>query len=400
MLCGDVVMGSDVPDELTRALFGEVAEGLQSFCLERWQSLHETRVNVALSESGVQPLSVYELAEYGVDLRKVLSLEVGYGWTKGSPGLREKISGLYGGAVDAESVVVTNGSAEANLTSLLSVVRPGDTVLVDMPNYMQVPGLLKWVKARTIPLWRSPPDWRFPIGDALDLMRKYRPKVLFVNDPNNPTGAVMSESELRELTQESESAGTLLVFDEVYWGSEIRVNRPSILEVAGVEHAISISGLSKVYGLPGLRVGWVAGNRRIVDRVWSVKDYTSIATSILSDYIASAILESDNVKKLRERAKNIVRNNLETLKEVLASDKVIEPHRPEAGAYVLARIPWSDDTLTVSYRLFRDYSILINPGECFELPGYVRIGAGQNPSTYGRSVHALINALKKISETH
>lgn len=394
-------MGSSVPECLVRALFSEVAEGLPCFCLERWQSLHETRVNVLLSESGVQPLTVYELAEYGVDLRKILSLEVGYGWTKGSPGLRERISELYDGAVDAESVVVTNGSAEANLAALLSTVKSGDTVLVDMPNYMQVPGLLKWVKARVIPLWRGPPDWRFPLGKALELMRRHRPKALFVNDPNNPTGTVMSEGELKELTQEAESVGTLLVFDEVYWGSELHGSRPSILEVAGAEHALSVSGLSKVYGLPGLRIGWVAGSREIVNKSWSVKDYITIAPSVLSDYVASVTLESSNVERLRERARRIVKSNLETLKEALASrEGVIEPYWPEAGAYLLARIPWSSDTLAVSYKLFTDYSVLINPGECFEIPGFVRIGTGQNPSTYSRSVQTLINALRGIINAH
>ncbi|MEM2075784.1 MAG: pyridoxal phosphate-dependent aminotransferase [Zestosphaera sp.] len=393
-------MDCSVPDELVNELFGEVVEGLPCFCLERWQSLHETSAKVLLSDSGVHPLTVGELSEYGVDLSKISGLEVGYGWTKGSPSIRERISELYGGAVSAEGVVVTNGSAEANLTSLLSAVKPGDTVLVDMPNYMQIPGLLRWVGARSIPLWRKPPSWRFPLEDALDLMRKYRPKALFVNDPNNPTGTAMSEAELSELARESENVGTLLVFDEVYWGSELHTDRPSILEVAGVEHALSVSGLSKVYGLPGLRIGWVAGDKRVVNRVWGVKDYTSIAPSALSDYIASTILDSGNVKRLRERARSVVRTNLEILKGVLALGGVIDPYWPEAGAYLLARIPWSNDTLAVSYRLFREHSILINPGECFELPGYVRIGTGQNPATYGKSVHALINALKRMVETH
>ncbi len=126
---------------------------------------------------------------------------------------------------------------------------------------------------------------------------------------------------------------------------------------------MSVSGLSKVYGLPGLRIGWVAGPEKLVSRLWSLKDYTTIASSSLSDYIASVILEPKNVEKLRERAKDFVKNNLVVLREThpRVAD-LFEVFWPRAGAYFLARISWSDNTLMITHRLFSKYSVLVNPG--------------------------------------
>lgn len=393
--CGEL---SPLPtEELRQTLFGEVLEGLPTFCLERWQSLHETSARVLLSDSGVHPLTFSELPDYGLSLDQLLKVELGYGWTKGSPELRERISEIYGGSVSPENVVVTNGSAEANLVTTLSVVKAGDLVLVDTPNYMQVPGLLKWIGARVIFLKRKPPNWDFPLDEALTLMRQHKPRAFFVNDPNNPTGAYMTRNELEELSYEAEKTNTLLVFDEVYWGSELYESRPSILEVATPELVVSVSGLSKVYGLPGLRIGWVAGSEKLVNRLWSLKDYTTIAPSSLSDYIASVILEPKNVGKLRGRAKDFVKNNLVVLREI--HDRVtdlFEVFWPRAGAYFLARIPWSDNTLMITHRLFSEYGVLVNPGECFGIPGYLRVGLGQHPSVFRESLRYFVDSLVRV----
>ncbi len=391
--------GSSLPEVLRQTLFGEVLSGFPVFCLERWQSLHETSARVLLSDSGVHPLSIAELFDYGLSLDQLSGVELGYGWTKGSPKLRERISEIYGGVVSPENVLVTNGSAEANLLTVLGLVRSSDLVLVDVPNYMQVPGLLKWLGARVIFLRRNPPGWGFPIDDAISLMRQHKPKAMFVNDPNNPTGTYMTRRELEELSYEAEKTGTTLVFDEVYWGSELQEPRPSVLEIASSDQAVSVSGLSKVYGLPGLRVGWVAGSEKLISRLWSLKDYTTIAPSILSDYIASVMLERDNFRRLRERAKSIVRSNLEILKWAHSgAGDLFEVVWPRAGAYFLAKIPWSGDTLMVAYELFREYGVLVNPGECFEIPGYLRVGLGQQPTQFRNSLQNLIDGLARIRE--
>ncbi|MET1128247.1 MAG: aminotransferase class I/II-fold pyridoxal phosphate-dependent enzyme [Thermoproteota archaeon] len=385
---------SSIPRELERKLFGEAASGLQAFCLERWQSLHETQARVLLSESGVEPLTLAELEELGVELGDLKDIPLGYGWTRGSPELRKAVAGLYGGSVDPEGILVTNGSAEANLAAVVSIVRPGDVVAVDMPNYMQVAGLLRWVGAQVVELWRKPPSWSFPLDEALRVIEERRPKALFVTDPNNPTGSYMSRRELSKLADAAGAAGTLLVFDEVYWGLELEGDRPSVLEVAGPELAVSISGLSKVYGLPGLRIGWLASTPERSERAWSVKDYTTIAPNVLSDFVASKVLSNPRVvETLRERARTIVTTNLSRLEEVLRSiQNRVRLHRPRAGAYALIEVG-KGGTLEVAYKLFRDHGILVNPGECFGIPGYLRVGLGEKPEKFRTSAALLAEAL-------
>ncbi|MEM1561060.1 MAG: pyridoxal phosphate-dependent aminotransferase [Ignisphaera sp.] len=392
----------DIPEKLRELLLGNVVEGLQYFCLERWQSLHENRASIVLSESGVHPLTLLELEEYGVDIHAVLEREIGYGWTRGSPELRERISELYGGAVGVEDVVVTNGSAEANFITVLSTISRDGTVVVDVPNYMQVPGLLKWIGAKVIYLWREPPDWRFPVEKAIELMERYRPKAVFVTDPNNPTGSYMDTKELKMLVEEAERRGTLLIFDEVYWGSERSGSRSSAIQVSDGENTISISGLSKVYGLPGLRIGWIATRcQRCVEKMLGLKDYTSIAPSILSDYIASKILTQNNVDRLRRRARWIVEKNIEILKnELTHRGNIIEVYWPSAGAFIWAKTPWTKHTLELAYTLYERYGVLINPGECFEIKGYLRIGIGQKPEVFGRNIRYTLNSIEEFQRKY
>ena len=372
------------------------------FCLERWQSERETAARYLLSESGVAPLRLGELEELvgGLGLGGV---ELGYGWTRGSPGLREGIAGLYRGAAGPEGVVATAGSAEANLLAVLTLVEPGDTVVVDMPNYMQVWGLLRLRGARVVEAWRSPRDgWRLPVARLVELVEALRPRAVFVTNPNNPTGAAAGEKELAELAETAERAGAVLVFDEVYRGLEHGgASTPSILEVAGPGRAVSVSGLSKAYGLPGLRLGWLAADRGTAERAWAVKDYTSIAVPRLSDHIASRLLNTPGaVEALLGRARRIVSENLAALRGALERPRnrgLLEPWWPEAGAFLLARLPWARRGDVAAEELYRVEGVLTVPGECFMLEeASLRIGLGLPPSVFRGALEALLRGLRRI----
>ncbi|MEM0021571.1 MAG: pyridoxal phosphate-dependent aminotransferase [Fervidicoccaceae archaeon] len=378
-------------------LFGMMRENLRAFCLERWQSLHENFARTNMSESGVFPLRLNELESFGLNLEELMNMEIGYGWTGGSPELRERIAELYKGEVSREEVLVTAGSAEANLVAAMSTVKLGETAVVDLPNYMQIPGLIEFLGGKKLELRRSPPSWAFPIERAINIIEERRPKAAFICNPNNPTATVIPEKDIAELGDAARRAGTILIFDEVYWGSELSGERPSALEILGKDSAVSVSGLSKVYGLPGLRIGWLSGKKEIVERAWSAKDYVSIAPSILSDKIASHILGGESIERLRSRAKEIVRKNL---REFLsrASGDLLSPLQPQAGAFIWASVPWEENTLSLALDLFENWKILVNPGECFESPGYLRIGLGQEPKSFSGAMDELVGALSKERE--
>jgi aspartate/methionine/tyrosine aminotransferase len=355
---------------------GEIVPGFPVFCLERWQSLHETRARVLLSESGVEPPSHEELEELGIDL-SLAGLDLGYGWTKGWPPLREAIAEmLYGGLIGPENIVVTAGGAEANLLAVLSTIAPGSLVVVDVPNYLQVHGLLEARGARIIRLRRRPEEsWHLDLARLAELIEEEGPKAVFVTNPNNPTGAV--ERRLREVAEAAARKGTILVFDEVYRGLELAGDvAPTVLEAAAEYGAAAVStgSLSKVYGLPGLRIGWLAASREeLADRAWAVKDYTTISSSRIGEKIAREVL-AEAEEALRRRAQTIAARNLEALAAALGPCRGVRIYRPEAGAFALIEVP--ADTGRLARRLYDGYGILVNPGECFEAPGFIRVGLG------------------------
>ncbi|MEB3807167.1 MAG: pyridoxal phosphate-dependent aminotransferase [Desulfurococcales archaeon] len=378
------------------------ASDLPPFCLERWQSERETSAEILLSESGVDPVTLEYLKTIGVDV-DLYSVDLGYGWTRGSPGLRKGIAELYS-VINEDQVLVTTGSAEANLLAVTSIVRPGDIVVVDMPNYMQVHGLLQARRAEIYEAWRSPQNgWSMPIEDLLELLKKRKPRAVFITNPNNPTGRVEREA-LESLAEEAAKHETVIIVDEVYRGLEHSTTpAPSILEYASKYNvpAVSVAGLSKVYGLPGLRIGWIAStDSGIVEKAWSVKDYTTISPPRLSEAVAEAVLSPHIRGKLVERAQRIVRRNLELLREELAgAEGLVEPWWPEAGAFMLLRIPWARNTLGLSQRMYTDYGLLVNPGECFELPGVIRIGLGTSDEESARKAYSMLfKALRELKE--
>ncbi len=359
----------------------EVIKGLPYFCLERWQSENETKVKYNLSESGVE-ISWDELSELGIEIKVE---DLGYGWTKGDPRLRERVAEWLGH--DEDGILITAGGAEANFLATMVTVERGDLVLYDMPNYLQVWGLLRFIGAKVIEVWRS---WDLPVERYVNLIREKRPKAVFVTNPNNPTGRV--ERNLREIVEEASKAGTILVFDEVYRGLELDgVTTPSVLEVAkeyGAK-AIAIGSLSKSFGLPGLRIGWLASSEKVVNKAWALKDYITISPPRVSETIAIQALERrDEIFKI---ARDRVLKNFEKLKSLTKG--LLEFVEPQASAFVFAKVRGSEDTITLAKELLRK-SILVNPGECFGVKGYLRIGLG---SKGGEGYIAFVNELRKLT---
>src|SRR4029078_4077310 len=168
----------------------------EPFALERWQSIWENRVAWNLSESGVHPLRVEEVAVNEADRQALLTQELGYTQTNGTPELREAIASMYPGA-SLDHIEVTNGGSEANCIALWHLIEPGDEVVMMMPNYLQIRGIGRALGARILP-WSLIEDqarWR-PDLDALERLVTTRTKLVVICNPNNPTGARLTSGEL------------------------------------------------------------------------------------------------------------------------------------------------------------------------------------------------------------
>ncbi len=348
------------------------------FELERLQSVYEHSVEINLAESGVLPLSVGELIDAD-DIETLLAEPLAYIQTNGTPALRAAIAGLYSGATEHD-IVVTNGGAEANFISCWHLVEPGDEVVVMHPNYLQIHQLCEGFGAVARP-WRLRPRslgnrvrWA-PDLEALHTLVTHRTKLIAICNPNNPTGARLTASEVADICAVADRHGAWILADEIYRGVE-HDGRESTTAWGHAERVIVTAGLSKAYGLPGLRIGWAVGGRKVAEALWSRRDYTTIAPNALSDRLARVALHPERRAALLARARDIIATNHTTVCAWVDAQAALTLIPAEAGA--IAFIGYEDDvgSATLATRLRDTASVLVAPGAHFGVDGYLRIGLG------------------------
>lgn len=342
-----------------------------------------------LSESGVHPLRVSELL--GGEDAEFLNQSLGYVQTNGTEELRKAISALYPGAA-ASNVLVTNGSSEANFVAMWSFLGRGAEIVVMLPNYMQIWGLAKTfqAKVKSFRLRESRGEWK-PDIPALKKAVGRRTKLITVCNPNNPTGAVIHEEAVDEICDIAEKAGAWILSDEVYQGAELDgVTAPTFW--GRYKKVIVVNGLSKAYGLPGLRVGWIVTTRDLAEKLWSYHDYTTICPTALSDHLAKKALEPEMRAEILARTRQILQANLPIINGWVDQHKESFSFTPpQAGAIVYLKYTLKINSSQFADRLLREKSTLIVPGDHFGMEGYLRIG-------YGSKREYLTAGLNRISE--
>ncbi len=367
---------------------------IERFEMERMQSTWEYQVRYNLSESGVHPMRLAELVE-GTDWSELKEELLGYPQTNGTLPLRECISDLYPGS-DYQNVIVTNGTAEANFISILNLVEPGDEVVVMIPNYMQIWGLARSLGAEVKPLLlREELGWA-PDLDELGRMVSDKTRLIAVCNPNNPTGAVLSEELMRGICKVAGKVGAWLLADEVYQGAELD-GETSATFYGWYDRLLVTCGLSKAYGLPGLRIGWVVGPPEKIEELWSYKDYTSIAPGALSDRLATIALEPARRARILDRTRTILKNQLPLL-EGWATDQgeLFEMVAPRAGAFAVLRYHLDINSSELIHRLREEKSVLIVPGDQFMMDHYVRIGYGGEPEILTKGLALFSEVLESV----
>jgi hypothetical protein len=370
------------------------------FELERFQSTWENQVEYNLSESGILPMSVNELmrlafpGEHGKfgrgAIRELLLKELGYSQTNGTIPLRRNIARMYPGAT-AHNVEVTNGGAEANFITMWRLLNRGDEAVIMLPNYMQNWGLAKAFGARVREWWLRPVSSRKPgmraiwAPDPVELQRLVTKKtrLIAVCNPNNPSGAVLARDAMEEVVERARWAGAWLLADEVYQGAELEGPlTPSFWTVGGghkapYEKLVVTNSLSKAYGLPGLRIGWIVGNRKAVDDSWAAHDYTTIGPGAINDALATVAIAPPVRKAILERTRRIMQAQWPVLNTwVSRQGGILSASPPQAGAISLLQYSFKMNSTKFANLLRRKKSVLIVPGDHFLMDGYLRIGFG------------------------
>jgi len=349
---------------------------IKPFAVEQWMNAHETMATWNIAETCVDSLRVEELLALTGDgdavLRRLLDTRLTYGHISGSPELRAAIAALYGERIGPADVITTNGAIGANFLVQFALVEPGDGVVCVRPTYQQLFSVPEALGARVRLLSLREEDGYLPDVDELRSLVDDTTRLIVLNNPNNPTGALIDEPLLQEIVAVAREHGAWLHCDEVYRMLEHAPGStpPSVADL--YERGVSTGSMSKSYSLAGLRTGWVAGPPDLIARCLEVRDYTTISCGVLDD--ALALLALEHLDDVLARNLEIVRGNLALVDEWLAGEPRLHHVRPRAGTTTLIRYEYPVPSVDLCQALFDFNGAFVVPGAAFDEEHSFRLG--------------------------
>ena len=366
---------------------------IKPFAVEEWMNAWEVGAKYNIAETCVDSISMNELFELtGEDktefLNRLCARRLSYGDIEGLPEFRKGVCGLYK-TLNIENIVPTHGASGANHHVFYSLISPGDRVVSIMPTYQQLYSIPESYGADVQILHLSKENNYLPDLEKLRRLVTPKTKMICINNPNNPTGALMSEQILREIVEIARSADAWILCDEVYRHlSQEDGWCPSIVDL--YEKGISVSSMSKVFSLAGLRLGWIATHdMSVVKSCLSHRDYNLVSCGVFDEMLAAAALKHRD--KLLERSRKIVRENLQILDDWGGSEPHVSYVKPKAGTTALVYYDLYISSYEFCEEMYKKTGAFVTPGDCFEVPHSMRIG-------YAYGKQDLIDGLKAISE--
>ena len=348
------------------------------FDLEYTQSIWEQQVDINLTESGVHPIRLDELLGDDQDkLASLLSTEINYPHVNGNPELRENIAALYDGA-RVENVIVTVGAAEANNVAMQTLMEPGDELATQAPTYKQVWGLAQNKGCDVKPFHLLPDEgWRLDV-DELNAQVTDKTRMIAICNPNNPTGYIMTSDEMDAVIAAADRVGAWLLADEVYRGAE-RVQEEETPSFYGrYDKVLAIGSMSKAYGLPGLRIGWVVGPPDTVQDIWRRHEYTTITATMLSNILAGYALSPEVRPRLIKRTRDYIQSGFPILEEWMAGQNgLFSCTPPQASAVSFVRYHLDMNSTELMEKLCREASVFVGAGDSFGMDHHLRVAFGQ-----------------------
>ncbi|VEU19682.1 DEKNAAC100664 [Brettanomyces naardenensis] len=353
----------------------------EEFRLEQFMDKYENDIDYNLGETCCYSMTLNEIESLSgnkFDFGKLAESRLAYSYIKGSPELRQLISGLYDRIIP-DDVVITNGGIGGNFLTFYSLVEPGDHVIVLNPTYQQLSSVPSMFGAEVDILRLRYEDGFSPNLEELRSMVKKNTKMIVFNNPNNPTGTVISADVVSQIVDIAKENDSYILCDEVYRPLFHSLNDgeeppKSIADI--YEKGISTGSMSKTFSAAGTRLGWVASkDKEFIRACWVRRDYNMISVSMVDDMIAQYVLQNKDV--VLERNYTLCRNNLKLLKEaVKESGGKLEFVSPKGATTAFVKVNIKDGTSTeqLADELAREYRTLVVPGETFGYPGFLRIG--------------------------
>ena len=339
------------------------------FKIEEWMNVYEKSAKIDLTTTCIRPLSLYELI--GRCPSDVLDIPLDYGDITGSERLKKAVKTLYENQ-NLSNITISHGAIGANQLVFLSLLEKGDEVVSIVPTYQQHYSIPEAIGANVkLYFLKEKNNW-LPDIEELSKIVTSKTKLLCLNNPNNPTGAVIPNHLLEEITELCKKNNVWIVSDEAYRGLNL-VGNPYSKSVADLyERGISVGSMSKTYSLPGLRVGWICAREDLINEINHQRQYNTISVSILDDYFASYALE--NKEWIASRNFEIMKNGLMTFLEWLKTDLSVDCVAPTGGTTALVRYNKKMPSKDLCKKFQSITGVALLPGETLEMEGYVRIG--------------------------
>jgi aspartate/methionine/tyrosine aminotransferase len=350
---------------------------IKPFRIEQYFGKYEFTAKYLLSSSDAESRTIQELLDLEPGAHEgFLKHWCGYTESPGAPALREVISGMYRG-IAPEDVLVLAATEEGIFVLYHALLSPGDHVIVETPCYESALEVARSTGAR-VSEWRrsSENGWAHDLA-ALEKLIQPSTRVIYINTPHNPTGLLMPASVFEQVSKLAARGGIILFCDEVYRELEHDpVNRlPAACEV--YERAVSLGSMSKTYGLPGLRLGWlVSKDAEIVRRCLEFKYYTTICSSAPSEFLSALALRHREV--LVKRNREIVLGNLPLLDSFFRQrSNLFAWVKPNASPIGFVRYKPQRDVLSFCEEVVNNAGILLLPGTVYDQPQHIRFGYGR-----------------------
>lgn len=344
---------------------------IDTFKIEEWMNRYCTSAKYDLTTTCIEPLSLRELLSICDEENpfEILDTKLTYGDIHGSARLKNAIQSLYS---NPQNITVTHGAIGANQLVFESLLEKGDDVLSIVPTYQQHYSIPKSLGANVKLLFLNEENKWLPNLKELENSLTRRTKLICLNNPNNPTGAVIPDEMLERIVEIAKSNNSWILSDEVYRGLNM-VGNPYSKSIADLyEKGISVGSMSKTYSLPGLRVGWVCAREDLINEINKHREYNTISVSILDDYFASLALE--NKDKIAYRNFQIMKEGLAILQDWLNEEIYIKANLPSGGTTALLRYKKELPSKTLCRDLQSKTDVALLPGETMEMEGTVRVG--------------------------
>ncbi len=346
------------------------------FQVEQYMSENEQQAKYHFAESGVHPLTLSELLEISnMDQDALNSVLLDYPEVNGTLALRENIAALYPGSTP-DNILVTVGASEANNVVANALLQPGDHVVAFRPTYQQLPGNAENIGVTVDTVGMSEDNgWAVDISE-LEISVSDKTKFIHIVNPNNPTGHILGDDERSAIIRCAEKVGAWIVADEVYAGTEREKNHSTPSFWGEYDKVIAINSMSKAYGLPGLRLGWVVAPAEQITAFWRRHEYLTISATMMAMVLAEQALSSDVRPKLISRARHLIKSGFDHLSNSLSLHPgVFSVVPPQASAMSFVKYNLPIESMTFAKRLLSDKSTLVIPGTCFGLENHFRISS-------------------------